>query len=202
MAQTKISINLDAFPAYMRSMSDACTSFCESQRKIDNSYNNVQSTWVDKNCVHTGRVLMQTATGIKGFYAKLTSELDHTKEYYKKCADIIDIPVVYLPPIDTFKIVLREPTNMSNNTIITNIEVLRDFKRSLDQYIQMIGNNVNDLNSSYRSVGASWDDDHYREFGDALSGFSKMMQGQVDQLMIISRYLEARIAKYEAANRV
>lgn len=203
-AQTKMSINLDAFPPYINTLGTVCGDFCASQSSVDRSYNNVQATWQDKNCAVTGQKLMETASSIKRFYALMTDQMERAKTYYIKSWEVIDEQHTpeRLPQIGEFIVSIKEPANMSNNTIITDVNALIDFKRNLDNYIETILHNVNSLVSAHKGMGGAWNDAHYYEFGEAIDSFRTNMQEQLNALKIISDFLGRKIQKYEEANRV
>lgn len=197
-----ISIELTAFPPYIGTLCKACNDFCATQVNIDRSYNNVAVTWSDKNYLVTGQELSGTARDIKTFYAQMTDQMDRAKTYYNKGCDVIDLTPERLPQAGEFLVSLKEPTNMTNNTIITDIDALIDFKRSLDDYISTITDNVDSLVRSHKNMEGSWNDAHYYQFGEAIDSFSLKMKDKLMKLHIISQFLEKKIRKYEDAMKV
>lgn len=187
-----IRMDLAQMAQFFRSAEDICNSFRDSQSAIDRAFNLAIEAWRDNNAATAYVQLDETARGISRLYDSLVEAIDYVARVCNNRAELVDFERFAPPTLIPFTTDLTEVT-VDNSIINTDPDALEEFKSALDGYVQSIADNSERLGILYDRIGASWDDEQYVKFGDALSEFTNRMQAQVDILDRISAFLSAKI---------
>ncbi len=190
---SKWVIDLKEMRPFLPAMARLCNEFCKEQFTMDGMYAQVSLTWRDKVCLRTGAELRTTGEGILRFYEHLVGLLRDLSKVCAKLTEYAEVDPIRLPPIEEFKVNIREDTAMSDQRIHTDTEALVRFRKALDHYIEALVRSVNDLNREYQTIGMTWKDEQYARFGEALATFKGDMQRQVQVLDQILHYIDKKI---------